>query len=159
MIFIACVMYTYIYSTLKANSVLPAGVSCTTLFCYYAEQVMASKIDVIISEQKPNSSLERASTLVSSEIPPIYKWLLYVMITTNIAPREITLLKLCLHQTLVRDTSEASTASDLFHAMDGSDDLEQQQAVLYIQVYLCPKGHRLQAQGRRVHSSTEEDGN
>ena len=49
----------------------------------------------------------------------------------DIAPREIALLKLCLHQTLVRDTSEASTASDLFHAMDGSDDLEQQQAVLY----------------------------
>ena len=70
----------YLYSTLKANSVLPAGVPCTTLFCYYAEQVMASKIDVIISEQEPNSSLERASTLVSSVIPPIYKWLLYVMI-------------------------------------------------------------------------------
>ena len=121
----------YNYSTLKANSVLLAGVSCTTLFCYYAEQVMASKIDVTISEQEPNSSLERASMLVSSEIPPISKWLLYV--TANIAPREIALLKLCLHPTLVRDTSEASTASDLFHAMDGSDDQEQhvQQAVLY----------------------------
>ena len=90
---------------------------------------MASKIDVTVSEKEPNSCLERASTLVSSKILPISKWLLYV--TANIAPREIALLKLCLHRTLVRDTSEASTASDLFRAMDGSDDLEQQQAVLY----------------------------
>ena len=92
---------------------------------------MASNVDVTIREQESDSCLEQASKIVSSKILPISKWLLYV--TANIAPREISLLKLCLHPTLVRNTSEASTASDLFHAMDASDNLKQhvQQAVLY----------------------------
>ena len=90
---------------------------------------MASNVDGTIGKQESDSSLEQASKIVPTKLSPISKWLLYV--TANIAPREIPLLKLCLHPTLVRDTSEVSIASDLFRAMDGSDDLEQRPAVLY----------------------------
>ena len=84
-----------------------------------------------VAEQELDSSCDQSYDVVPSEISPLSKWL--KCISDKIAYSDIPLMKLCLYPMFRnrRAQDSATTVSELFHAMAGSDDRKQQEAVLY----------------------------
>lgn len=91
---------------------------------------MASREDTSITEQFVDPPSTPALT-VTTPISPLYHWLNFV--TRMIAPRDIPLLKLCLHPAFKsrREQERANTIPELYRAMLNSDNPDYQQEVLY----------------------------
>lgn len=88
---------------------------------------MASNRGLTITRQSSVTSDD--ITTMQPRIPPLHDWLNYV--ERMLAPKDISILKLCLYPTLNRSKLDnADMVPDVFHNMVDSDDPNSQQTVL-----------------------------